>query len=57
MAQNPDVTAHESESHDAVERIENPTREEFERVVSRKSPVIITGLTRDWPALSLWNLD
>jgi len=44
-------------SHDAVERIENPTREEFERVVSRKSPVIITGLTRDWPALSLWNLD
>jgi len=51
------VTQNGTDSHDAVERIENPTREEFERVVSRKSPVIITGLTRDWPALSLWNLD
>ncbi len=41
-----------------IERISPPSAEEFERRYVRTStPVIITGMTRDWPAQRLWSLD
>ncbi len=47
----------ESDPHFAqVERREQLTREEFvEGYVRRCRPVIITGLARDWPALTRWS--
>ncbi|MEH2055777.1 MAG: cupin-like domain-containing protein [Nostoc sp.] len=38
-----------------IERVEQPTKEEFQRnFLSRRRPVIITGAINDWNALSLW---
>ncbi len=41
-----------------IERINNPTSEEFQRnILSLRKPVIITGAMTGWKALSLWNAD
>ena len=41
-----------------IERINNPTPEEFQRSsLSLRKPVIITGAMSGWKALSLWNFD
>ena len=39
-----------------IERLESPTREHFyEHYVKKNKPVILTGVTKDWPAMSKWN--
>ena len=48
----------QSDRESVIERIERPTREVFERDYEAHSkPVILTGVTDDWPALEKWGPD
>ncbi|MFL9458794.1 cupin-like domain-containing protein [Tolypothrix bouteillei VB521301_2] len=41
-----------------IERIHNPTPEEFKRAtLSYRQPVIVTGKIAEWKAFSLWSID
>ena len=41
-----------------VKRIENISKEEFiENYYKPQKPVLITGLTKEWPAFKKWTLD
>ena len=45
-------------SANQIERIDNPTLEEFKhKIFSSRKPAIITGKMNDWKALSLWSVD
>ena len=38
-----------------IERLDNPTREQFERdYVNQNRPVILTGVSSNWPAMTKW---
>jgi hypothetical protein len=40
----------------AIDRVERPTQEVFQHeYLARGRPVIISGMMKDWRALSLWN--
>lgn len=52
------LTSAELAPPQVVERIENPTVEEFQReIMPNGKPVIITGVADAWPALSRWTFD
>ncbi|MET7394190.1 cupin-like domain-containing protein [Dactylosporangium sp. NPDC005572] len=43
---------------DAIDRVHNPSPEEFTRkYVYKRKPAIITGLMDSWPAMERWSLD
>ncbi|MDZ8066255.1 MAG: cupin-like domain-containing protein [Nostoc sp. DedQUE08] len=49
------MSKHDFTTVSHIERIEQPTKEEFQRnFLSPRRPVIITGVINDWNALSLW---
>lgn len=44
--------------HEPIARIAAPTRREFERrFVSTRTPVVLTGLISEWPALRSWSTE
>ncbi|QIS21226.1 cupin-like domain-containing protein [Nocardia terpenica] len=44
--------------YDAIDRVHNPSPEEFKRdYVDKRRPVIITGLMDSWPAMERWGFD
>ena len=48
----------ETETQPTIERIERPTRAEFETEwVARNKPVILTGVASAWPAVERWSPD